>query len=320
MISDMIINKLCSCIRRKINALTVYKYPECADGWVKYPNPVIGSDEGVNFDPHTIYYKGKFIMYVSNRDMGTIVRYESDDGLDWKNKIVVLHGNSQSDWEKEVNRATVIMNRKKWTMLYTGQIKGRSCIGIAESKDGINFQKKQEKPIISPEFEFERNSVMNPCLLYDEEDNIFKVWYSAGDQYEPDVICYAESKDCVIWEKYLTPVLTKGMSCYDKYKVGGCDVKKINGRYVMYYIGYQNLDNARICIAYSNDGLIWRKSNQNPILSPTKGGWDAHAVYKPSVISMDNKEMLWYNGRNECIENIGFAYRLNMENIGEYNG
>lgn len=151
---------------------------------------------------------------------------------------------------------------------------------------------------------------MNPCVLWDDADSVFKMWYSAGEKFEPDVLCLATSKDGINWEKHgQNPVFTHGIDKYDQCKVGGCDVVKVNGRYLQFYIGYENIDNARICVAESNDGIDWKRIKQNPILSPTKGAWDSDAVYKPSVCFdiKKNNAYLWYNGRKGHNEYIGLA-------------
>lgn len=83
-----------------------------------------------------------------------------------------------------------------------------------------------------------------------------------------------------------------------KYKIGGCHVTELsNKELAMFYIGYQNLDVARICYAKSTDGKNWERSDNNLIISPTKGSWDSDAVYKPTVIMNDKMIYLWYNGR-----------------------
>jgi len=52
-----------------------------------------------------------------------------------------------------------------------------------------------------PEFDFEKKWVMNPHVIYDKDEKIFKMWYEAGETYEPDVIYYAISKDGINWIK-----------------------------------------------------------------------------------------------------------------------
>ena len=49
---------------------------------------------------------------------------------------------------------------------------------------------------------------MCPHVLWDDAQRQWKMWYSGGEQYEPNAIGYATSKDGVHWEKYpSSPVL-----------------------------------------------------------------------------------------------------------------
>jgi predicted GH43/DUF377 family glycosyl hydrolase len=149
---------------------------------------------------------------------------------------------------------------------------------------------------------------MNPCVM--AEGNGYRMWYAAGEDYEPDVICEARSNDGVNWEKLVKPVLTKGNEPYDAHKVGGCSVLRLSElSLAMFYIGYQNLDVARICLALSDDnGLTWRRSSVNPLVGPERNAWDSHSVYKPSaLLGRDGVVKLWYNARKNRNEYVGFA-------------
>ena len=154
---------------------------------------------------------------------------------------------------------------------------------------------------------------MNPCVLYD--DNKYKMWYAAGETYEPNVLAYAESTDGINWVKSrINPIFTaeKG-NIYEQDRVGGCQVIKTEDMgYIMFYIGYENIDKAQICIAHSDNGITqWKKSTANPIIFPQANSWDKDACYKPSFLwnEEENKWMLWYNGRSETDEFIGYAYK-----------
>ena len=153
---------------------------------------------------------------------------------------------------------------------------------------------------------------MNPHVIFDKEEKVFKMWYAAGETYEPDVIAYATSKDGITWEKYSqNPILkaNEDKKALDRYKVGGCDVHKIsNNLYVMFYIGYTDINTARIFVAKSQDGVNWERTGQ-PIIVPEHGKFDKEACYKPSAIFDDknNRWMLWYNGRTAEKEYIGLA-------------
>ena len=76
----------------------------------------------------------------------------------------------------------------------------------------------------------------------------------------------------------------------------------------MFYIGYQNEDYAQIGMARSRDGVTgWERHPENPIIAPDPGRWDGEACYKPFVIYDGEKWLLWYNGRQGAVEQIGVA-------------
>ena len=257
----------------------------------------------------------RYRLFVSERKNSGIICTDSTDGTEWEKWKVALEAGHKGSWEERVNRASVCEIDGKWLMWYTGQSRNNSAIGIATSDDGIRFTRMQQKPILVPSEPYEKGSVMNPCVLWDKDEKMFKMWYAAGEQFEPDVLCYAESKDGVNWERYANnPILEKSNEKYDQCKVGGCDILKENDRYYMFYIGYQNVDTARVCMAESNDGIHnWVRSTDNPVISPEKNSWDADAVYKPTVAlnKQKNKLLMWYNGRKQNCERIGLAeYRI----------
>ena len=111
-------------------------------------------------------------------------------------------------------------------MWYTGQARCHSYIGYAESKDGIHFERKTPEPILIPEYPWEDASVMNPCVLY--EDGKYRMWYSAGETYEPNVNAYAESDDEINWKKSRSnPIfVNERKNVCEQERIGGCHVIK----------------------------------------------------------------------------------------------
>lgn len=295
---------------------------QLVDGWKKYSeNPILGNeDTGTLFDPNVIIDSdGMYRMYVSWRKEGAIAVTTSTDGINWSELKIVLDKDLTYGWQDIVNRATVIYHNDMYYMWYTGQKDGTSKIGFATSKDGYNFESRRE-PVLEPKESYETESVMNPYVLYDEDGNIFKMWYAAGETYEPDVLAYATSYDGINWNRYENnPVFTANNDnkALDNYKVGGCDIHKIGiNDYIMFYIGYTDIDTARIFIAKSNDGINWVRYSKKPIIAPTKGEFDADACYKPSALydEKNNRWMVWYNGRNKADEYIGL-YMYNKYEI-----
>lgn len=299
-------------LRKNVNNIN-YKIGTI-EGWNKYKSePILGDNEtGSVFDPNVIKdNEGIYRMYVSWRNTGGIAVSTSDDGVNWSNLKIVLMANKESGWENIVNRATVIYKDGKYIMYYTGQTENESRIGYAISEDGYNFERKKE-PVLIPQENYEAQSVMNPYVMYDEDEKMYKMWYAAGEKYEPDVLCYATSIDGIEWNKYYNnPILkaSDNKNTLDNFKVGACEVKKINkNEFLMFYIGYSDIHTARIFVAKSENGIDnWNRENTTPIIAPTKGEFDSEACYKPSAI-WDNDRKKWlvyYNGRTDHKEYIG---------------
>jgi len=299
-----------------ITNLLFEKYCSINEEWKKYSlNPVLGNNQiGTVFDPFVIKYDNIYKMIVSWREKGVLALSTSTDGIIWSNLKIILNKGNKKSWESIVNRGCLLIIYNKYYLWYTGQNKGKSNIGFALSDDGINFRKYKNNPVLKPENQYEKNSVMNPNVIYDKEENIFKMWYAAGETYEPDVICYATSKDGFNWIKHNNNpifIANKNKSSLDSFKVGGCDVHKIsNKKYIMFYIGYSDINTARIFITKSENGINNWKRYDNPIIKPTKGQFDSEACYKPTAIyDMKKKEwLIWYNGRTKNKEFIGLAF------------
>lgn len=299
--------------QRRLNQQHRYDYPSENNGWKKVgDSPVWGdSTTGTMFDPQVLVHEGRMLMTVSARKTDTIILLSSDDGISWKQESVLL-APVRNTWEHRVNRSCLLYVNGEWHLWYTGQNKNKSRIGHLVSIDGMSFVRpKDNMPVLCPTLPQEGASVMNPCVIWDEKIAKFRMWYAAGEAYEPDVLMYAESMDGESWDKYPKPVLTKDISHpWESYKVGGCDVMCLpDGSYLMYYIGYQNVDVARICYATSIDGIHWARTNDNYCLSPSPKSWDADAMYKPAVAMWTGMQFMWYNGRCGNKEYIGVSLK-----------
>ena len=282
--------------------------------FIKYENnPVLGSKElGTCFDVYVTRENGRYRMDFSWRYKKALAVTFSDDGINWEEPQITLQNNLESGWEDDINRNCVLKIGDKYKMWYTGQARGYSFIGYAESDDGLHFCRPFNEPVLISERAWEGFSVMNPCVLY--EDGLYRMWYAAGETYEPNVLAYAESTDGINWTKSkINPIFVADKeNIYEQDRVGGCQVIKTEDMgYLMFYIGYENIDKAQICVARSDNGITgWKKYEGNPIVSPDKGMWDEDACYKPSFLwNEETKQwMLWYNGRHKTDEFIGAVF------------
>lgn len=296
-----------------------------AGGWKKYEqNPVFGGVYETCFDLSVRLEEGEegtlYKMWFSWRPKKAIGYTTSKDGIHWDAPITVLPPLPGSTWEAdEVNRPVVICHEGQYMMWYSGQMApylehGRSVIGLAVSEDGIHWTRRAE-PVMEPDQEWEQHAIMCPHVNYDEEDGMFKMWYSGGCNHEPDAIGYAASKDGIHWEKYAqNPILSKDPEhLWEQHKVVAPCVVKEDGWYYMFYVGHLHEERAQVGLARSRDGITgWEKHPQNPLICPDDGMWDAVAVYKPYVLKVGSQWLMWYNGAEYdepiwVFEQIGLA-------------
>ena len=292
-------------------------------GWEKFEgNPVLGGSYGVCFDISVLEMDGGYRMYFSWRTRKSIAVTDSRDGFSWSEPEICLAPRpTPQGWENDLNRPAVVYREGIYHMWYTGQFHsgdrgGTSHIFYAVSEDGIHFQRKQDEPVLWPEEPWEKSSLMCPDVMWDEEEQLYKMWYSGGEKYEPNAIGYAVSKDGIHWEKRAgNPVFQADPeNPWEQHKAAGCHVIKLDGEYLMFYIGYQNEDYAQIGLAKSKDGVSgWMRHPENPIIAPDPGAWDGEACYKPYAIYDGNRWMLWYNGRKGHVEQIGVAVHEGWE-------
>ncbi len=281
-------------------------------GWKKLDaNPVLGGGLGTCFDISVLLEDHTYKMWFSWRPKDSIALVESNDGQQWSSPRIVLSPNPSTRWEQRLNRPVVIKHGGRYEMWYTGQSSKRSWIGFATSQDGLIWARASADPVLSSRsLSWERQSVMCPHVIWDEKSEVYRIWYSAGGQYEPRAIGYATSKDGVQWARLSKPVFSADPHhTWEQDRVAACQVIEKNDWFVMFYIGFSDVNHASIGIARSRDGISgWERHPANPIIAPDPGKWDADACYKPYAIFDGARWLLWYNGRQGNVEQIGFAY------------
>jgi beta-fructofuranosidase len=284
---------------------------ETSAGWFKSPaNPVLGGKLGTCFDVSVLKEDGKYRMWFSWRPRKSIAMVESRDGVHWSEPVIVLGPNSETDWEADVNRPVVLERDGVYHMWYTGQAKGHSWIGQAMSTDGRKWERLYLSPVLSPEQPWEKVAVMCPHVLWDERTERWRMWYSGGEQNEPNAIGYATSADGRNWTKAeANPIFRPDPNfAWEKDRVTGCQVLPHQGGYLMFYIGFRDEAHAQIGAAWSRNGVTgWRRHPANPIIRSGKDRWDQDAVYKPYALFDGKRWQLWYNGRRGGSEQIGLA-------------
>lgn len=294
----------------KLERLTA-NLPQTSGSWRKYEgNPIIGGQYGTVFDVAVLKEGAGYRMWGSWRGKKSLALFESKDGIHWSEPEIVFSPNPNTDWENDINRPTVVKRADGYHLWYTGQARGHSWIGYATSPDGKVWRRMSAQPVLSADQPWEKVAVMCPHVLWDEQMKLFRMWYSGGEQYEPDAIGYATSPDGFDWTKHPSnPIFGPGKEkVFDQARVTGCQVEHRGAWYYMFYIGFRDIDHAQIGLARSRDGITgWQRHPGNPIVRPGQDSWDHDACYKPFAIFDGRKWLLWYNGRHGSLEQIGLV-------------
>jgi predicted GH43/DUF377 family glycosyl hydrolase len=114
-----------------------------------------------------------------------------------------------------------------------------------------------------------------------------------------------------IWTKYIgNPVFGPGAGgSWDDRSVYGSSILYDGLAYHMWYTGMDNVAfTNRLGYATSSDGINWSRSDSNPVITGTLGGWDASGVSRAVVISDTGQFKMWYTGQDTGgVTRIGYA-------------
>ena len=285
-----------------------------APGWDFSPeNPILGGTLGVCFDPFVIKVGRLYRMWFSWRPKKAIAYTESTDGLTWSDPVIVLTADPDADGQIEVNRPAVLIREGRHHMWFTGQTRNTSQIFYATSGDGLNWDRVTTGPVLVPGAPWEGVATMCPDVLWDAQAEQYRMYYSAGEQYEPNAIGVATSPDGTQWTRRETPVFTANRANpWERARVTASDVHHIGDWYYLFYIGFADIHRANIGVARSQDGLTaWQRHPQNPILKApgmtSPFAWDRDAIYRPSAVLDTKGWTLFFNARRNHIEQIGVA-------------
>jgi len=187
----------------------------------------------------------------------------------------------------------------KVVMIYRAQdASGTSRLGYAESSDGIHFTRRPE-PVLSPETDYEKEGgVEDPRLQ--KFGHIYYLTYTGYNKKDAQ-LCLATSSDLIHWERkgVILPAYrgnwNKGWT-----KSGAIVPEKINGKYLMYWLGTGADKTDQMRLSYSTDLIHWDEATTTPVLPRRAGMFDSRVVEPgPPPILTKQGIVLIYNGADD---------------------
>lgn len=275
-----------------------------------------------------------FLLYYSNYSSGSAIGLakETSKGFERVSDNPVLSHGKEDEWDGgsvSIFPNCVIQRMDgTYMMYYSGTKKdapdfywNRSGgIGVAFSKDLINWTKYEKNPILVSDgnIPWESEGIFEPSIIFSGNEfgdvDSYKMWYGGNDKNGQMSIGYAESHDGFTWKKYQTnPVLKKSddPNDFDGYTIEVHSVIKRNNGYLIVYEATDKKfpSHFRIGSAFSKDGKNWVKNKNNPILEEGPvGSWDSFGAYHPSLVFDNDRVIMYYVGLNNKFDHqIGKA-------------
>lgn len=206
--------------------------------WTMDPaNPVLLHGESGEWDDsgvsaHGVVYDGTlFHMWYSGlfHDLSGRVGYAtSPDGTVWTKSEhnPVMDVGPSGSWQADgVSPSTVIFDGDVYRMWYAGATYRGGLVarvGYASSSDGIVWERLPD-PVLDIGMDpgsFDRRAIGHPEVVFDEDRNLYHMWYAGIDRDYQYRIGYAWSTDGIEWTKHrYNPVLERPV-----YEVDGPNV------------------------------------------------------------------------------------------------
>ena len=227
-------------------------------------------------------------------------------------------GRSGAFDDNGVTPLAVVSDGARLRMYYAGwQLTPRAryllFTGLAISDDGgDSFVRYQETPILdrTPDEFIVRTGAH---VMHDAENGIWKIWYAAGSnlvethgkQVPTYRMAYLESRDGLVWPGQSVTVLDPQGP--DEYGFGRPHIRKIAGTYEMWYSIRSHSKGYSIGYATSEDGINWRRRDDEGGLDRSAHGWDSEMTCFGSVIQNEHGTFIFYNGNGFGLTGVGVA-------------
>ncbi len=178
---------------------------------------------------YMVYAQGNKVVNNENKEhtnKGSIGLAISDDGKNWIKKGTILRPSETEEWDNWfLDTPTILIKDDTIFMYYYGDSDNTATggsIGLAISKDFVNWERFDKIPVlkVGSAKEWDSNWVESPTVIYDQEHNLFHMYYTGVNEEWRIRTGHAISKDGYTWIKDTNnPVLKEKNSDYSDRKV-----------------------------------------------------------------------------------------------------
>lgn len=278
--------------------------------------------------PTPLVFEDKIRVYAGFRDRSGVSRIGYVD-LDKDNpqKIIKISEEPLLDIGKPgtfddngLILGDVIRVNNKHFMYYVGfqlveKVKFLAFTGLAISDDGgENFTKTSDVPVLDRK---KNELYFNAIHTAIYQDGIFKFWLGAGSGWQlirgkpfPSYnVKYIESEDGINFSNQTIDCIN--FSRKEEYRIGRPRVYFRNNKYFMIFTWGDTDAKYQMGYAFSEDGINWTRDDSILNFKPSVSGWDSRSASYGSLIEIDDKTYMVYNGNEMGKDGFGLAVLKN---------
>ncbi len=224
--------------------------------------------------------------------------------------------NKNVHWEEKdvFNPAAVVKDNEVWLFYRAqdrvGQPSGTSRIGLAKSRDGLEFR-RMPQPVLYPDNDpmkiYEWEGGCEDPRIVRRDDGLYIMTYTAYDGTIAR-LCVATSTDLLTWkktglafnDKKYRDLWSKSGAIVSELRKGEIIARKIKGKYWMYW------GDTDLFLASSDDGIYWqpledKKHTLVAVMQPRANFFDSRLVEPgPFALWRKNGILLIYNSSNSA--------------------
>ena len=242
------------------------------------------------------------------------------------NAPLISVGNPGTFDEHGTMVAEVFFFKGEYWMYYMGWQRSDTVpylirLGVAKSKDGKDFKKVSEGPVIGMSLHVPFGIGNVSVLVENDEMHMwythFLPWLPGANGYKPSYdIRYARSKNGLDWE-FSNHICIAPLD--DNEAIATPCVRKFGDTYHMWYSYREGVNEKgengayRIGYATSKDKLNWSRMDSSMNLSVSPEGWDQEMVCYPDVLSTNRETFMFYCGNHYGQTGFGYAALANTK-------
>ena len=212
---------------------------------------------------------------------------------------------------------SIVQHEGKLYLYYVGYQLGHKLRyfqfqGLAISEDGgHSFRRAQRTPVIDRS---DAELVNRTSAFVMRDEGVFKMWYVGGSDWTlargkslPVYnMRYLTSDDGVRWGAEGRVVMD--FQSPDEHAFGRPWVLRDSRGYRMFYSVRSHSRGYRLGYAESPDGVTWTRLDDQVGIDVSAKGWDSEMVQYSSVVTVEGRTYMFYNGNN-CGQ-TGFGYAV----------